>query len=98
MDDLGLFVKQSILLALKIECVCNKFLHVASHFQQLFGLEDVFEDTRLRYNFKNVYQVHKYEMRILSLKKHVIFGRMIKTASFKACSIACYTFFPSICE
>ena len=30
-----------------------------------------------------------------SLKKHVKVGRMIKSALFKLCSIACYTFFPS---
>ena len=30
----------------------------------------------------------------LFLKKHVKFGRMVKSASFNACSIACYIYFP----
>ena len=39
------------------------------------------------------YHVFKYEM--LILKKHVKFGRIIKSDLFKVCSIFCYTFFPS---
>ena len=39
------------------------------------------------------YQMYKYEMRIK--KKHVKYGKMIKRALFKVCSIASYTFFPS---
>ena len=41
------------------------------------------------------------EMRIFIFKKHVKFGRMIRRALFKVCSIACYTFFPifrAICQ
>ena len=39
-------------------------------------------------------QVHKYEIRTSCLKKHIKFGRMIKSALFKICSIAFHTFFP----
>ena len=42
------------------------------------------------------YQVYKYEMRIIVFKNVVKFGRMIKRALFKICSIACYTFSPSL--
>ena len=41
------------------------------------------------------YQVYKYEMLHSISKKHLKFGKMIKSALFEVCSIACYTFFPS---
>ena len=39
--------------------------------------------------------LYQYEMRTYSLKKHVKFGKMIKSDLFKVCSVACYTFFSS---
>ena len=40
-------------------------------------------------------RVYKYETLIFLLKNQVKFGRMIKSALFKVCSIACYTLIPS---